>query len=91
MGISEKLQTGTYRVWAKNFDGFQSANFILTFEDPSGKKTEKRATIAGTKGAKSKTYAFKVKKAKDCKADTDGDGLCDAWETERVRSCSLSL
>ena len=81
-----KVQTGRYRVWVKNFDGFQSARFKLIFEDPSGKKTVKNATISQTKGAKSTTYSFTVKAPRDCRgdADTDGDGLCDKWETEGI-------
>lgn len=79
---STKKIKGTYSVWAENDNGTTAADYTVVFEDPNGKRTFKRGTIKAKENQKSAIHSFKIGTDSECEKDTDGDGLCDKWETD---------
>lgn len=80
----ETILKGKYIVWAVNFDGFESTDFTILIEKPTGEKIFKTGTLTATAGEESTKFEFTIDKDSDCKKDTDGDGLCDEWETDGI-------
>lgn len=80
----EPVVKGKYKVWVENFNGVAAADFTIVFEKPSGEKEFKTGSVGAVKGQASTSFEFIINHDLDCEKDTDGDGLCDKWETDGI-------
>jgi MYXO-CTERM domain-containing protein len=81
------LPMTSFRLKVENVTGDAPADFTVTTRFPDGDETSFESSIGGDKGAELEWIRIlDTDKASQCEADSDGDGLCDEWETEGIKN-----
>ena len=77
------VHPGKYWISATNFAGGEAGPIKVVFRHPDGREENSVWEVGNKEGDESTLRLFVVEE-QECKKDTDGDGLCDLWETQGI-------